>query len=53
MRVGTGDNVGIGGFIITGTAPMNVILRGMGPSLLQQGIPDPLADPEVYDLVAL
>ena len=45
MRVETGDNVGIGGFIITGTAPMNVILRGMGPSLAQQGIPNALADP--------
>src|SRR5205823_65825 len=33
MRVETGDNVGIGGFIITGSAPKPVILRGIGPSL--------------------
>ena len=44
MRVQTGDNVGIGGFIITGTAPMHVLIRGIGPSL-SPGIPDPLADP--------
>ena len=34
MRVQTGDNVGIGGFIITGTAPKRVLLRAIGPSLL-------------------
>jgi hypothetical protein len=44
MRVGIGDNVGIGGFIITGTAPMHVLIRAIGPSLAP-GIPDPLADP--------
>jgi hypothetical protein len=45
MRVQTGDNVGIGGFIITGTAPKDVILRAIGPSLTQAGVPDALADP--------
>jgi hypothetical protein len=45
MRVQTGDNVGIGGFIITGTAPKHVLLRAIGPSLTQSGVPDPLADP--------
>jgi hypothetical protein len=44
MRVGTGENVGIGGFIVTGTAPMHVLIRAIGPSL-SPGIPDPLADP--------
>ena len=44
MRVGTGENVGIGGFIITGTDPMHVLIRAIGPSL-SPGIPDPLADP--------
>ena len=32
MRVQTGDNVGIGGFIITGSAPKHVLLRAIGPS---------------------
>ena len=45
MRVLTGDNVGIGGFIITGTAPKHVLLRAIGPSLAQFGVPGVLADP--------
>lgn len=43
MRVQTGDNVGIGGFIITGTATKHVLLRAIGPSL--SGVPNVLADP--------
>ena len=45
MRVQTGDNVGIGGFIINGTAPKHVLLRAIGPSLTQSGVPNALADP--------
>jgi hypothetical protein len=45
MFVQTGDNVGIGGFIITGTAPKHVVLRAVGPSLSQVGVPNALADP--------
>ena len=45
MRVQTGDNVGIGGFIITGSAPKHVLIRAIGPSLAQFGVPDVLADP--------
>ena len=45
MLVQTGDNVGIGGFIITGSAPKHVLLRAIGPSLTQSGVPDALADP--------
>jgi hypothetical protein len=44
MRVQTGDNVGIAGFIITGTAPKHVLIRAIGPSLTS-GFPDALADP--------
>jgi glucose/arabinose dehydrogenase len=44
-RVGTGNNVLISGFIISGTAAKKVILRGMGPSLQQSGISDTLPDP--------
>jgi hypothetical protein len=40
-----GDNVTIGGFIISGTAPKKLILRGIGPSLQTSGITDVLADP--------
>jgi hypothetical protein len=44
LRVQTGENVLIGGFIITGSDPKNVIIRGIGPSLSQffAGV---LADP--------
>ena len=45
MRVQTGDNVGIGGFIIAGTAPKHVLIRGIGPSLTGFGVPNALADP--------
>ena len=31
LRVQTGDNVFIGGFIITGTDPKEVIVRAIGP----------------------
>lgn len=33
LAVGTGSNVLIGGFIVTGTQPKKVLLRGLGPSL--------------------
>jgi hypothetical protein len=45
MNVLTGDNVGIGGFIITGAAPKHVLLRAIGPSLTPLGVPSALADP--------
>jgi hypothetical protein len=37
--------VGIGGFIVTGSAPKHVLLRAIGPSLAQSGVPNVLADP--------
>ncbi len=37
MRVETGDNVLIGGFIVTGTQPKKVIVRAIGPSLRVPG----------------
>jgi len=43
--VDTGDNVGIGGFIITGSAPKHVLVRAIGPSLARNGLTDVLADP--------
>jgi subtilisin-like proprotein convertase family protein len=45
MKVLTGDNVAIGGFIITGTVPKPVLLRAIGPSLTAFGVPGALADP--------
>lgn len=45
LQVQTGDQVGIGGFIVTGTAPKNVLIRGLGPSLAAAGLPSFLPDP--------
>jgi hypothetical protein len=68
MRVQTGDNIGIGGFIITGSpsaasssagsepragrdgsgpsgSSKHVLIRALGPSLTQSGVPNALADP--------
>jgi hypothetical protein len=39
LDVETGDNVLIGGFIVTGTAPKNVIIRALGPSLANNNPP--------------
>jgi hypothetical protein len=49
--VQTGENVMIGGFIITGAGQKRVIVRGIGPSLVSYGINDPLQDPtlELHD----
>ena len=44
-RVGTGNDVMISGFIITGGSAKKVILRALGPSLQQANVPDPLLDP--------
>jgi hypothetical protein len=45
MTVQTGANVGIGGFIITGSAPKHLLLRGIGTSLTPLGVANALADP--------
>lgn len=51
LNVLTGDNVGIGGFIITGTGSKTVLLRALGPSLSAFGISGLLPDPtlELHD----
>ena len=51
LAVGTSDNVLIGGIIVTGNAPKKVIVRAIGPSLTQYGVPGALQDPtlELHD----
>jgi hypothetical protein len=39
--VQTGNDVMIGGFIVQGTQPKNVIIRAIGPELSQYGVPNP------------
>jgi len=43
--VSVGDNVMIGGFIITGADPKTVVLRALGPTLSSFGLSDVLRDP--------
>jgi glucose/arabinose dehydrogenase len=43
-RIETGEDVLIGGFIITGSGTKNVIIRGLGPSL-PASVPNRMADP--------
>ncbi|XOV89028.1 MAG: peptidoglycan DD-metalloendopeptidase family protein [Pseudomonadota bacterium] len=45
--IGTGDNVLIGGLVITGSLAKRVVIRARGPSLERQGVPDVLADPRL------
>ena len=47
MSVQTGDNVLIAGFIVTGPSgsTKKVLIRGLGPSLAQFGVPNTLSDP--------
>ncbi len=44
-NVSTGDNVMIGGFIVTGDVDKRVVLRGLGPTLTQEGVSGALANP--------
>ncbi len=44
--VQTGDDAMIGGFIVV-TQPTKVIIRAIGPSLTQFGVPDALANPQL------
>ena len=50
LDVGTGDDVLIGGFIITGNAPKKVLIRAIGPSLgnavppVAGALPDPVLE---------
>ncbi len=45
LRVETGDNVLIGGFIVTGTQPKRIIVRAIGPSLpLAGALVDPVLE---------
>jgi hypothetical protein len=45
VKTQTGDNVAIGGFIIEGSGPKKVIIRGVGPVLANFGLSGVLADP--------
>lgn len=43
--VDTGERISIAGFIVTGDVPKKVLIRGIGPSLTGNGVPNVLANP--------
>jgi hypothetical protein len=45
--VGTGEEVLIGGFVIYGSEPKRVLVRGVGPALVDYGVTNPLGDPVI------
>ena len=45
--VGTDDNLLIAGFVIQGSEPKRVLIRGVGPSLRNFGVPAALSDPQL------
>lgn len=44
---GLGDDVMVGGFIVSGTTDKRVVLRALGPSLAQSGVSSTLTDPVI------
>jgi hypothetical protein len=46
-KVGIGENVVIGGFIIGGDQPTKVLVRAIGPSLAKSGVSNALMDPRL------
>jgi hypothetical protein len=50
--VGIGDDVLIGGIIVTGLAPQTVLFRAIGPDLASFGVANVLGDPtlQLYDI---
>jgi hypothetical protein len=46
-QVGTGQDVMIGGTIVTGPDAARVVFRALGPSLASAGIQNPMSDPQI------
>lgn len=44
-QVGTGGNVLIGGFVVSGSNSKRILARGIGPSLVPHGVTNALSDP--------
>jgi hypothetical protein len=46
-HVGTGEQVLIAGFVVSGDSPKKLLIRGIGPGLKSYGVASPLADPRI------
>jgi hypothetical protein len=51
VQVGLANNVAIAGFVVTGSSAKQIVVRGLGPSLVGAGVQGALSDPflELYD----
>ena len=51
FQVGTGDNILIAGFVLSGNGTRQVLIRAVGPTLASYGVTGTLADPQftVFD----
>jgi hypothetical protein len=51
LRIQTGNNVGIAGFVVGGTEPKKLLIRGLGPTLAQFNVTGVMQDPtlELHD----
>ena len=45
--VGTGNNIIVAGFIVGGSGPKQLLVRGDGPTLAEYGVSGPLEDPQL------
>jgi hypothetical protein len=54
FHVGTGDNILIAGFVLSGTGTRQLLIRAVGPTLANYGVTGVLADPQlaVFDVGA-
>lgn len=48
LHIGTGESIGIIGFVLAGDGPAKVFLRALGPELATRGVTDALADPQLW-----
>ena len=44
---GTGDNILIAGFVVTGNSPKTLLIRAIGPTLTNYGVSGVLTDPKL------
>jgi hypothetical protein len=47
FQVGTGDNILIAGFVLSGTGTRQLLIRAVGPTLTNYGVTGVLADPQL------
>jgi subtilisin family serine protease len=46
-RSESGEGILIGGLVVAGLSPRTVLIRGLGPSLIERGVPDVMENPVI------